>query len=97
MTANLKTADCIDPDRNDGTTSIFSLKQQVIVAEVKGFVVYMDFKTGRSVDIRTLGGGWQKLYKGFTKKSERAKELKKKWDSEHPRSRSSKEAVGPKL
>ncbi|KAJ4345352.1 uncharacterized protein N0V89_011482 [Didymosphaeria variabile] len=75
--------DIIEPTRNSGTTSLFSLKQQAIVAEVKGSATYMDVKTGRPVDIRTLGGGWAKLFEGFTEKAEHAQMLKKKWDSEH--------------
>lgn len=47
----------------------------------------MDVKTGRAVDIRTLGGGWPKLYEAFTKKSENARLLKEKWDIEHPKHR----------
>ena len=47
----------------------FSLKQQAIVAEVKGYVTFMDVKTGRPVDIRTLGGGWSKMFDAFTQKS----------------------------
>jgi hypothetical protein len=75
--------DLIEPTRNSGTTSLFSLKQQAIVAEVKGSVTFMDAKTGRPVDIRTLGGGWAKLYEGFISRSENAKRLKEKWDNEH--------------
>ncbi|KAI8959259.1 hypothetical protein F5Y11DRAFT_333597 [Daldinia sp. FL1419] len=79
--------DLIEPTRNTGTTSLFSLNQQAIVAEVKGSVTYMDVKTARPVDIRTLGGGWQALFEGFTKKSERSKALKEKWDTEHRKSK----------
>ncbi|KAF2118087.1 hypothetical protein BDV96DRAFT_620131 [Lophiotrema nucula] len=77
--------DCIEPTRNSGTTSLFSLQQQAIVAEVKGSVTYMDVTIGRPVDIRSLGGGWPKLFDGFTKKAEHARILKDKWDSEHPK------------
>ncbi|KAI1384496.1 uncharacterized protein F4822DRAFT_415370 [Hypoxylon trugodes] len=77
----------IEPTRNSGTTSLFSLKQQAIVAETKGSGTYMDVKTARPVDIRTLGGGWLAVYEGLAKKSERANALKEKWDSEHPKSR----------
>ncbi|KKZ67037.1 hypothetical protein EMCG_07269 [[Emmonsia] crescens] len=75
----------IEPTRNGGTSVLFSLKQQAIVAEVKGSTTYMDAKIARPVDIRTLGGNFPALYEGFTKKSERAKLLKEKWDKEHPR------------
>lgn len=77
--------DLIEPTRNHGTTSLFSLQQQAIVAEVKGSVTYMDVKTGRPVDIRTLGGGWPKVFEGFTQKAAYAKALKERWDLEHPR------------
>ena len=89
--------DRIDSDRNNGTTSLYSLNQQAIVAEVKGSAVYMDIKTGRPVDIRTLGGGWARLYEGFTKKSDNARKLKEKWDLEHPRSTKSKSPANSKL
>ncbi|KAF2864791.1 hypothetical protein BDV95DRAFT_508618 [Massariosphaeria phaeospora] len=79
--------DLIEPTRNSGTTSLFSLQQQAIVAEVKGSVTYIDVKSARPVDIRTLGGGWLKLFEGFTRKAEKARGLKENWDAEHPRGR----------
>ena len=42
----------------------------------------MNVKTGRPIDIRTVGSGWHNVYDGFTKKSELATALKDKWDSE---------------
>ncbi|KAF3065380.1 hypothetical protein GL218_02688 [Daldinia childiae] len=77
----------IEPTRNTGITSLFSLKQQAIVAEVKGSVTYMDVKTGRPVDIRTLSGGWPAVYDGFSKNSKRSKVLKEKWEMEHHKSK----------
>ncbi|KAI1474390.1 hypothetical protein K445DRAFT_54534 [Daldinia sp. EC12] len=77
----------IEPTRNTGTTSLFSLKQQAIVAEVKGSVTYMDVKTSRPIDIRTLGGGWPAVYEGFTKNSERAKALKEKWETKNQKAK----------
>ncbi|KAI0095962.1 hypothetical protein F4814DRAFT_457555 [Daldinia grandis] len=77
----------IEPTRNTGIASLFSLKQQVIVSEVKGSVTYMDVKTGRPVDIRTLSGGWPAVYDGFTKSSEHSKVLKGKWEMEHRKSK----------
>jgi acyl-CoA thioesterase FadM len=73
----------IEPTRNNGVTCLFSLKQQAIVAEVKGSVTYMDLKAGRPVDIRALGGNWPALYEAFTRKSEEAQARKAKWDSTH--------------
>ncbi|KAF7528054.1 hypothetical protein G7054_g10246 [Neopestalotiopsis clavispora] len=80
--------DLIEPTRNHGTTILFSLKQQAIVAQVKGSVTYMNAATGRPIDIRTLGGGWARLYEGFTLKSQQAAALKAKWDGEHAKARS---------
>ncbi|KHO01972.1 uncharacterized protein MAM_00973 [Metarhizium album ARSEF 1941] len=85
-------SDRIEPTRNHGTTVLFSLKQQAIVAQVRGSTTYVDAKTGRPVDIRTLGGGFPAFYQGFTKKSERANQLKEKWEKEHPRSSKSTES-----
>jgi hypothetical protein len=62
--------------------SLFSLKQQAIVAEVEGAATYMDTKTGRAVDIRTLGGGWVKVFEGLTQKAEEARQANEKWQAE---------------
>ncbi|KAI1203667.1 hypothetical protein F5X97DRAFT_283794 [Nemania serpens] len=77
----------IEPTRNNGTVSLYSLKQQAIVATVKGSTSYVDAKTGRPVDIRTLGGGWPALYEAYVEKSEHAKDSKEKWDQAHPSSK----------
>jgi hypothetical protein len=87
--------EAIEPTRNVGTTSLFSLQQQAIVAEVKGSVTYVDVKSGCPVDIRTLGGGWPKLFDGFTQKANHAMMLKEKWDAEHPKG--GKVAKGSKI
>ncbi|KAI0201489.1 hypothetical protein F4808DRAFT_459977 [Astrocystis sublimbata] len=84
----------IEPTRNNGTVALYSLKQQAIVAEVKGSTTYVDVKTGRPVDIRTLGGNWPKVYEAYLQKSENAKALKEKWDSER---RSSKANSASKI
>jgi hypothetical protein len=52
------------------------------VAEVKGHVTFMDVKTSRPIDIRTIGGGWAKLYEGFAKRAEKARGLREKWEGE---------------
>ncbi|KAI5917753.1 hypothetical protein F4810DRAFT_636687 [Camillea tinctor] len=77
----------IEPTRNSGTTSLFSLRQQTIVAEVRGSTTYVDVKSGRPIDIRTLGGNWPALYEGFTNKSTDAMAKKAKWDEEHPKTK----------
>lgn len=56
------------------------------MAEVKGSVTYMDVKAARPVDIRTLGGGWLKVFEGFTEKAKHAQMLKEKWETDNPKS-----------
>ncbi|KAF2648932.1 putative thioesterase [Lophiostoma macrostomum CBS 122681] len=70
----------IEPTRSHSTTVLYSLKQQAIVAQVIGNVTFMDVKTSRPVDIRTLGGGWTKLYEGFARRAETARGLRVKWE-----------------
>lgn len=77
----------IEPTRNSGVTSLFSLKQQAIVAEVRGNVTFMSLKTGRPVDIRTQGGNWPALYEGFTQRSAESRARKEKWDKDHEKSK----------
>ncbi|KAF4449014.1 putative thioesterase [Fusarium austroafricanum] len=43
-----------EPSRNIGTTVLFSLQQQAIVAQVTGYVTFISPKTGRPIDIRTI-------------------------------------------
>ncbi|CRG87891.1 hypothetical protein PISL3812_04912 [Talaromyces islandicus] len=49
-----------------------------------GTTTYVDIKTSRPKDTRTLSSGFPALFKGFTKKSERANSLREKWELEHP-------------
>lgn len=72
------------PNHNIGTTVLFSLQQQAVVAQVTGFITYINAKTGRPIDIRTVSDGWVKLYEGFTRKVEMATALLQKWEEEHP-------------
>ncbi|KAK7935166.1 hypothetical protein PG985_000661 [Apiospora marii] len=88
--------DAIEPTRNNGVTSLYSLRQQTIVAEAKGSTTYMDIRTGRPVDIRTLGGNWPVLYDAFTIKSANANARRDKWEKEHPKSKS-KSLVASKI
>ena len=67
------------------------------MAEVKGSAVYIDVKSGRPVDIRTLGGGWPRLYEGFTQKSENSRMLKQKWDNEHTKFKAGKATTVAKI
>ncbi|KAL9095453.1 MAG: hypothetical protein Q9165_002324 [Trypethelium subeluteriae] len=84
--------DQILPDRSNGTSSLFSLKQQAIVAEVKGYAAYIHASTGRPADIRTLGDGWQRLFEGLTQKAQDAQRRKETWDNEHGKTKGKSES-----
>ncbi|KAK3192748.1 hypothetical protein K4F52_001102 [Lecanicillium sp. MT-2017a] len=73
----------MDPFSNGGTSVLFSLKQQAIVAQVTGTSMHVDVRTGRRRDIRTLGGGFPALLQGLVKKSEKARDLMEKWERDH--------------
>ena len=79
------------PDRSNGITSLYSLKQQAFVAEVTGWIVFMDLKTGRPVDLRTLKGGWPELLQGFLDKAKNSKEKWNQWQAAHGGSREESE------
>ncbi|OTB02437.1 hypothetical protein M426DRAFT_74667 [Hypoxylon sp. CI-4A] len=82
--------DSIEPTRYYGTTSLFSLQQQAIVAEVKGSVAFVDAKTGRPTDIRSRSDGWLKVYDAYVEMVKSAQEKKQNWDIQKSKSRSSK-------
>ncbi|KAI0151777.1 hypothetical protein GGR57DRAFT_492799 [Xylariaceae sp. FL1272] len=76
-----------EPTRNGGTTTIFSLTQQAIVAQCTGTVTYMSAQTGRPIDIRTVGGGWPDLYEALLKKCTESNALKEKWELKNRKAR----------
>ncbi|KAH9988514.1 hypothetical protein F4779DRAFT_638380 [Xylariaceae sp. FL0662B] len=82
--------DSIEPTRYYGTTSLFSLRQQAIVAEVKGSLAFIDAGTGRPTDIRNRNDGWPKVYGAYVKKIESAQAKKQNWDMKKSKSKSSK-------
>ncbi|KAI1413989.1 hypothetical protein F5Y13DRAFT_188511 [Hypoxylon sp. FL1857] len=59
----------IEPTRNNATVSLFSLKQQAIVAEAKGCVTFIDIKSNRPVEAKEFKEKWD---------AERAKEKAEK-------------------
>ncbi|KAI0482963.1 hypothetical protein GGR56DRAFT_217079 [Xylariaceae sp. FL0804] len=74
----------IEPPRNNGLVSLYSLRQQAVVANVRGFTTYLNAQTGRPVDIRQLGGGWPAVYQGVKRKADAARARKEQWDRDNP-------------
>ena len=57
-------------------TTLFSLQQQAIVAESRSEVVWVDIKSGRLIDIRTVSDNWERLYQTFAELTERSQKAK---------------------
>ena len=62
----------IQPDRYFTTTTIWSLRQQALVAECAGWVVIADFATGKPADLTKTGGPYNRLHAFIADKAEKA-------------------------
>ncbi|GAD94983.1 hypothetical protein SNOG_08574 [Paecilomyces variotii No. 5] len=80
-----------------GTACLYSLKQQAIVAQTTGTTTWVNAKTRRPIDIRTLGGGWPDFYGGFAKKAQRNVALKEKFEKGHRPRQSGKQAIRSRI
>lgn len=83
ITANRLTE--ILPDRYYGITSVWSLKQQAIVAENRGYVVFFDYSKGKPANLLQAGGVYADLHAALTKRVAAATDLATKWEKEHPK------------
>ena len=71
------------PDRYFTTTIIWSLRQQAVVAEFKGYIVLLNFSTGRPVNLLESGEPYKKLHAQIKAKAEKSNELLTKWERRH--------------
>lgn len=74
----------VHPDRYFTTTTIWSLRQQAIVAECKGYIVFQKFETGKPASLIEAGGPYLALYSQIKDKVERSNKLFAKWQKENP-------------
>jgi len=72
------------PDRYFTTTTIWSLRQQAVVAECAGWVVFLDFATKRPANLLEAGEPYVSLHAQISAKVEKANELYEKWQKDHP-------------
>ena len=75
----------VRPDRYFSVTSVWSLKQQAIVADCKGYVVFFDYDEGKPADLAKAGGVHKDLYDALTRRMEKEGAVAAKWEKEHPR------------
>lgn len=74
----------LQPDRYFTTTTIWSLRQQAVVAECKGYVVFMDFSTGRPANLLEVGEPYVALHAQIKVKVEKSNELFSEWEKNNP-------------
>ena len=70
------------PDRYHGITSIWSLRQQAIVAYLRGYVVFFDYGRNKPANLLEAGGVYADLHAGLTKRAKKANEVAAKWEKE---------------
>ncbi|KAJ7133483.1 hypothetical protein C8R44DRAFT_838888 [Mycena epipterygia] len=76
----------VHQDRYFCTTSIWSYRQQAIVAESSGYVVFFDYRKGQVVNLMEYGGVYADLHKELLERAKRSNELSAQWVSDHPKS-----------
>jgi hypothetical protein len=78
------------PDRYFGVNTIWSLKQQAIVAETTGWVVFFDHDKGKVANLLNVGGVWADLYHALLDRKNREVEIAAKWEKDHPKKQKAK-------
>lgn len=74
----------IQPDRYFTTTTLWSLRQQAVVAEFKGYVVFINYDTGRLVDLLEAGEPYVALHSLIKARVEKSNVLFAEWEKKNP-------------
>jgi len=82
------------PDRYFAITSMWSLRQQAIVAQTRGYVVFFDYAKSKPANLVEAGGVYAKLHAALTERAERSSKLAAEWESKNSKPARSKK---PKL
>lgn len=72
------------PDRYFNTTTIWSIRQQAIVAEFKGYIVFQQFETGKPANLIEAGEPYRALFAQIKAKVERSNQLFAEWEERNP-------------
>ncbi|KAJ8127624.1 hypothetical protein O1611_g6012 [Lasiodiplodia mahajangana] len=75
----------VRPDRYQVTTTMWSLKQQVCLAEQVAWVVFFDYSKQRSANLVQLGGVYADLHKALVEKATVANQKRANWTELHPK------------
>lgn len=64
---------------------MWSLRQQVPVAESNGWVVFYDYSKAKPANLLEAGGVYANLHAALSEKAENAKEKRTAWEAAHPK------------
>jgi hypothetical protein len=66
------------------------LRQQAIVAETSGYVVFFDHSKGKMANLLEAGGVYTDLYHALVERKEREEKIALKWAADHPKKQKAK-------
>ncbi|TEY82973.1 hypothetical protein BOTCAL_0026g00370 [Botryotinia calthae] len=75
----------VRPNGYSSITSIWSLSQQVIVADIKFCMVFFDYDRGVPANLLEAGGTHKDLYEALKQRLEMEGKIASKWEQEHPK------------
>ncbi|KAI0813827.1 hypothetical protein GGR55DRAFT_687456 [Xylaria sp. FL0064] len=77
--------DEVKHDRYHVTTTMWSLRQQVPVAETNGWVVFYDYSKAKPASLIQAGGIYAVLHAALVEKAKAANQKRAKWNEAHPK------------
>ncbi|TGO90645.1 hypothetical protein BPOR_0056g00170 [Botrytis porri] len=75
FTPQSKSHNKVLPDQYFGVTTIWSLRQQAIVAKITGYVSFFNYDTGKPANFIEVGGVYKDLYDVLMARMERQNEI----------------------
>ncbi|CAJ2503462.1 Uu.00g108560.m01.CDS01 [Anthostomella pinea] len=75
----------VKPDRYKGVTSMWSLTQGRIVANMEGYVVFFDYDKGRPANLLEAGGVHADLYHALEARRAREEKRALDWEAKNPK------------
>ncbi|KAI0521397.1 hypothetical protein F5B22DRAFT_571771 [Xylaria bambusicola] len=77
--------DEVRPDRYHVTTTMWSLRQQLPVAESTGWIVFFDYSKGKPANLIEAGGVFVNLHAAISEKAKVANEKRAQWEAKNPK------------
>ncbi|KAK1753904.1 hypothetical protein QBC47DRAFT_385175 [Echria macrotheca] len=74
----------VKPDRYYSITTMWSLRQQAIVAQTQGYVVFFDFAKQRPANLIEAGGVYADLHAALSERAQKSTELAAEWERRNP-------------